>query len=159
MFPSIKIFGIRNGLMMILVIVLMIMLSPDNFSRDSTSIEFGSLTVKVTGFASDSGNCRFALNNSEEIYESEDSVFIGKKLPIKNREVTITIDSLIYGTYAVKVFHDENSNGELDTDILGIPTEKYGFSNHASGWFGPPSWEKSRFVFNKKELTIEIKVD
>ena len=157
MFLSIKIFGIINGLMV--VVVLIVMLSPDNFSRDSTLIEVGSLTVKVTGFASDSGDCWFALNNSEEIYESEDSVFVGKILPIKNREVIITIDSLIYGTYAIKVFHDENSNGELDTDILGIPTEKYGFSNHASGWFGPPSWEKSRFVFNKKEMTIEIEVD
>ncbi|MEJ2194303.1 MAG: DUF2141 domain-containing protein [Ignavibacteriaceae bacterium] len=145
--------------MMVIAIVLLVMLSPDNFSRDSTSIEFGSLTVKVTGFASDSGNCRFALNNSEEIYEREDSVFIGKILPIKNREVTITIDSLIYGTYAVKVFHDENSNGKLDSDMLGIPSEKYGFSNNASGWFGPPSWEKSRFMFNEKEMTIEITVD
>jgi len=157
MFLSIKYFDIINGLMV--VVVLIVMLSPDNFSRDSTLIEVGSLTVKVTGFASDSGDCWFALNNSEEIYESEDSVFVGKILPIKNREVIITIDSLIYGTYAIKVFHDENSNGELDSDILGIPTEKYGFSNNAGGWFGPPSWEKSRFVFNKKEMTIEIEVD
>ena len=158
-FPSIKIFGISNCLMIAIDIVLMVMLSPDNFSQDSISVELGSLTVKITGFDNDRGECWFALNNSEEIYESEDSVFIGKILPIKNGQVTITIDPLNYGTYAIKVFHDENSNSELDPDILGIPNEKYGFSNNASGWFGPPSWEKSRFIFNKKEMTIEITVD
>jgi uncharacterized protein (DUF2141 family) len=57
------------------------------------------------------------------------------------------------------VFHDENKDGELDTNILGIPSEDYGFSNNVSSWFGPPSWEKSKFPFNKKELTLEISVD
>ena len=159
MFSSIKYFGIINSLIIVLIIVLLFILSPNNFSRDSIGVELGSLTVKVTGFANDEGECWFALNNSEEIYESEDTVFIGKILPIKNGTVTISIDSLIYGIYAIKVFHDENSNGELDSDILGIPSEKYGFSNNASGWFGPPSWEKSRFIFNNKELTIEIEID
>ena len=159
MFSSIKYFGIINSLIIVLIIVLLFILSPNNFSQDSIAVELGSLTVKVTGFANDEGECWFALNNSEEIYESEDTVFIGKILPIKNGTVTISIDSLIYGIYAIKVFHDENSNGELDSDILGIPSEKYGFSNNASGWFGPPSWEKSRFIFNNKELTIEIEID
>ena len=157
MFSPIGIFSIINAVMN--VTVLIIMLSPYNFSQDSIAVELGSLTVKVTGFANDEGECWFALNNSEEIYESEDTVFIGKILPIKNGTVTISIDSLIYGIYAIKVFHDENSNGELDSDILGIPSERYGFSNNASGWFGPPSWEKSRFIFNNKELTIEIEID
>jgi uncharacterized protein (DUF2141 family) len=99
------------------------------------------------------------LDNSKEVYESEDSVFVGEILPIIDSVATFTIDSLEYGTYAIKVYHDENSDGELDTNILGIPSEDYGFSNDASGWFGPPSWEKSKFLFNQKEMTVEISVD
>jgi uncharacterized protein (DUF2141 family) len=34
------------------------------------------------------------------------------------------------GTYAISVFHDENSNGKLDTNLLGIPREGVSASNN-----------------------------
>ena len=34
------------------------------------------------------------------------------------------------GTYAVKLHIDENENGKLDTNFLGIPKEQYGISNN-----------------------------
>ena len=44
------------------------------------------------------------------------------------------------GRYAVSVFHDENGNGKLDKNVMGIPTERYGFSRDARGTMGPPSF-------------------
>jgi uncharacterized protein (DUF2141 family) len=126
---------------------------------DSTDNKFGKLTVKVTGFEDDTGNCRFALDNSRAVYESEDDVWIGKVLPIIENQVIVEFDSLKYGEYAVRVFHDKNENEEIDTNVLGIPTEDYGYSNNASAWFGPPSWEKAKFLFDEKELLIEINID
>ncbi len=82
-----------------------------------------------------------------------------KFYPIENKEVIVVIDSLKYGEYAVRVFHDENKNGKIDTNFLGIPTEDYGYSNDASGWFGPPSWEKAKFIFDKPEMIINIHID
>jgi uncharacterized protein (DUF2141 family) len=125
--------------------------------REKTPI--GKLEIVMTGFNNNEGDCWFAIDNSKEVYEREDTVWIGKILPIENKEVIIMIDSLKYGEYAVRVFHDENKNGKLDTDFLGIPDEDYGYSNDASGWFGPPSWEKAKFIFNQPEMTITIKVD
>jgi uncharacterized protein (DUF2141 family) len=118
----------------------------------------GKLTVIVNGFNSETGNCRFAIDNSKYVYERDDTVWIGKVLPIINKKVIVVIDSLEYGEYAVRVFHDENKNEVIDTNILGIPTEDYGYSNNASSWFGPPSWDKAKFIFNKPEMTIEIEV-
>ena len=120
---------------------------------------YGKLVVTIKGFENDKGNCRFALDNSKSIYESEDSVWIGKDLPINNKEAVVTIDSLKYGVYAIRVYQDKNKNKKLDSDILGIPTENYGFSNNASGWFGPPSWEKAKFIFNRPEMIMEIDID
>jgi uncharacterized protein (DUF2141 family) len=122
-------------------------------------IDTGKLNVIIKGFESDEGNCRFAIDNSKEIYESKDSVWIGKELPIINKEVFVTLDSLKYGEYAIRVYQDKNKNAEIDTNILGIPTENYGFSNNASGWFGPPSWDKAKFIFNKPDTTIHIDID
>jgi len=119
----------------------------------------GRLEIIITGFSNNVGDCWFAIDNSQDVYEREDTVWIGKILPIENQQVLVVIDSLQYGEYAVKVFHDENKNGELDTDFLGIPDEDYGFSNNVSGWFGPPSWKKAKFIFNQPEMKIEIEVD
>jgi uncharacterized protein (DUF2141 family) len=127
-------------------------------SIDSTD-GYGKLTVIVSGFSNNEGDCWFAVDNSKEVYEREDTVWIGKILPIENKQVVVVIDSLDYGEYAVRVFHDENRNGKLDSNFLGIPTEDYGYSNNVSGWFGPPSWERAKFIFDKTEMTIEINID
>lgn len=150
----------RESLPLVLSLVILFV-SEFNFAQmpSTKELEKGRLTIKITGFENDEGKCWFGLDNSEEVFESEDNVFIGKILPIVNKEVNITIENLPYGNYAIRVFHDENDNGELDTDILGIPSEDYGYSNDASGWFGPPSWEKAKFLFNQSEMEVEIFVD
>ena len=138
---------------------MILILGDQSIAQDSNNfIARGKLTIVVTGFSNEEGNCRFALDNSKSVYEREDSVWIGKILPIVNKKVIVVIDSLGYGEYAVRVFHDENKNEEIDTNFLGIPTEDYGYSNDASDWFGPPSWDRAKFIFNKPEMTIEIEV-
>ena len=143
-----------------LFFLLVFLLTNLYFPQNADSLSgYGKLTVIIKGFESDEGNCRFALDDSKEVYESEDSVWIGKELPIKNKAVVVIIDSLKYGEYAIRVYQDENKNAELDTDFLGIPTENYGFSNNASGLFGQPSWDKAKFLFNKPEMTLQIDID
>jgi uncharacterized protein (DUF2141 family) len=144
---------------MLFILISILIFTGYSHSLSNVSDRQGSLRVIITGFANDGGNCRFALDNSREVFESEDSVFIGKVLPIVNNEVVLKIDSLKYGTYAIKVFHDENGNEEIDTNFLGIPTEDYGYSNNASGWFGPPSWESAMFILDREEMILEISVD
>lgn len=123
------------------------------------SRDYGKLTVVITGFKNEKGNCRFAIDDSKFVFEREDTVYIGKVLPIIDEQVIVVIDSLEYGEYAVRVFHDENKNEKVDTNILGIPTERYGYSNDASSWFGPPSWDKAKFIFNQPDMILEIQVD
>ena len=137
-----------------------LLVSQLNFTQKVQEVKpIGKLEVIITGFSNNVGDCWFAIDNSRDVYEREDTVWIGKILPIENNQVSVVIDSLAYGEYAVRVFHDENRNGKLDTNFLGIPSEDYGYSNDASGWFGPPSWEKAKFVFNQPKMTINIKID
>lgn len=148
------------GTILVLFLLIFISINQIQFAQAlNEQQKFGKLEIVISGFQNNVGDCWFALDNSEEVFENEDSVWIGKILPIENKQVIVVIDSIAYGEYAVKVFHDENKNGELDTDFLGIPDEDYGYSNDASGWFGPPSWEKAKFIFNKPEMKIKIEVD
>jgi uncharacterized protein (DUF2141 family) len=53
----------------------------------------------------------------------------------------VAFGNLEPGRYAIIVFHDVNANGRLDKNFFGVPTEAYGFSNHAQGFLGPPSFD------------------
>ena len=61
------------------------------------------------------------------------------------------------GAYAIKAYHDENGNGRLDT-LLGIPTEKYAFSNKLRGRFGVPPFEKAKFSVNSAPRVVELEL-
>ena len=69
---------------------------------------------------------------------------------------TLVFEDLTAGTYAVSVIYDKNSNGELDTNFLGIPKELIAMSNNAKGRFGPPGFEKTRFELRANK-TIELR--
>ena len=68
----------------------------------------------------------------------------------------ITLKDLDESHYAVAIYHDKNSNDEFDT-FLSIPQEKFGFSNDAKVFFGPPSFDEASFYLKKNQrLKIEI---
>jgi uncharacterized protein (DUF2141 family) len=77
---------------------------------------------------------------------------MGKILIIKGKQVIMEMVSLESGEYAGCVYYDENKNAEMDTYYLGIPRKEYGYLNNASAWFGPPSWDRAKFLFNSKEM-------
>ena len=128
-----------NNTFRLLIALILISLNHSYSQTTESTNGLGKLTVIIRGFEEQIGNCRFALSNSEELFEREDTVWIGQDIPVKSKEIVITIDSLKFGEYAVKVFHDENEDKEIDTNILGIPTEDYGYSNDASLCFGTSS--------------------
>jgi uncharacterized protein (DUF2141 family) len=55
------------------------------------------------------------------------------------------------------VLHDENENSKMDFNFLGMPLEGYGFSNDASGTFGPPSFEDAAFRLKARPSAVSIK--
>jgi uncharacterized protein (DUF2141 family) len=67
---------------------------------------------------------------------------------------TVTLSDLPDGDYAVSLFVDVNGNGRLDTNALGAPTEPYGFSNDASGSYGPPTFDQARIVVQGDTRTL-----
>ena len=59
------------------------------------------------------------------------------------------------GVYAISLFVDSNDNKIIDKNLLGIPTEQYGFSNNASGFLGSPSYTDASFNL-VDDLNIKI---
>jgi uncharacterized protein (DUF2141 family) len=116
-----------------------------------------SLTIEIDGFESDDGKAMIAVFNSKDGYPVKPEKAYKKLISeIKNGKVTLVINGLPAGTYAVSVLHDENDNGKMDTNFLGIPSENFGASNDAKGFMGPPSFEDSKFELQTNNKKIKI---
>ncbi len=120
----------------------------------------GNLIVNISGFPSSDGFAMVALNNSEESYKGGENEAIAKtKTMVVDQKVQVIFTNLPYGSYGVSIYHDENSNGEMDKNMMGIPKEAYGFSNNAKGFFGKPDYKDAKFELNSAEMQIAINLD
>ncbi|HET9055094.1 MAG TPA: DUF2141 domain-containing protein [Cyclobacteriaceae bacterium] len=112
------------------------------------------LTIK--GIENAQGSVLVAVYNSEVSFMKRHVA--SKKVKVTGKEVSLVFENVAPGDYAISTFHDENDNNKLDTNLLGIPNERYGFSNDARGTFGPPSFEKARIkVDGDKKVVINLK--
>ncbi len=128
------------------------------FSANALS-QTGSILVNVKGFENSKGQVFFRVYNSPEGFprKSENACRTMKK-DIRSGECQMLITNLPPGEYAVVVFHDENKNGKLDTNWIGIPREALGLSNYPE--LSKPDFDKAKlFVPVNGERKISIKVD
>ncbi len=117
----------------------------------------GELRVRVLGLASEAGTVQVALYNSAESYKVSKAL-AGQFAPARKAGVSAVFSDLPPGNYALAVFHDLNGNDELDSNLMGIPNEPYGFSRNARGRFGPPTFEDMSVVVGEASSSIEIEV-
>jgi len=99
------------------------------------------------------------------VYEENGFPTIGKsvarkEIAVSEKEVTVILKDIPVGTFAIAVFQDEDSNGELNTNFFGAPSEPYGFSNNKYGTFGPPNFADVSFeILEDKLISLIIKMD
>ncbi|SEN87166.1 Uncharacterized conserved protein, DUF2141 family [Flavobacterium sp. CF108] len=111
------------------------------------------LTVAVSRLKNNAGIVKVGLYNSDGTFLK--TTYKSLASEIKNNEVTVTFDNLPAGEYAITTYHDENNNGKLDKNVMGIPSEDYAASNNAKGFMGPPAYKDAKFVLDK-DSKIEI---
>jgi len=105
-----------------------------------------SLIIQIDHVTMGKGEVLLAIFTDKEGYLKDDKAIPLIVTASKKGSITTCVE-LDYGTYAISIFHDVNSNKELDVNALGIPVEPYGFSNKAPAPFGPPSFKKISFEF------------
>jgi len=120
----------------------------------------GIIKVTVRGFKSSTGTIKIGLYKSAQTFPKVEKQYKGKTVDAVGDEVRVAFTEIPLGEYAVAVFHDENSNGKLDENTIGIPQEAYGCSNGTRGVFGPPSFDDAKVTLREnssQELIINIK--
>jgi len=117
------------------------------------------IRAEVGGLRSDKGQVVCSLFASADGYpKKEEKAIAHTKGTISERKAACEFTGVAPGTYALSVFHDENSNGKLDTNFIGMPKEGVGASNDAKGHMGPPKFEAAAFKYSGGELVLKVTI-
>jgi uncharacterized protein (DUF2141 family) len=146
-----KIFFVASTIALVVAVSLPAPLSAQAHER-------GTFVLKISGILAVKGQIKIAMFNTPETWLGDHPAYHAT-VDVDSLAVTWKISDIPYGDYGIAVFHDENKNGKIDKNFLGIPQEPYGFSNNMRIALGPPSWDKSKFVVKGAltELSIEVK--
>ena len=109
--------------------------------------ELGSLTITINGIRNTNGNliaCVFRDSNGFPTCQKARTA-INQSTRVTGSTMTIRFNNLPPGSYVASVQHDEDGNGKLKTNFIGMPKEGIGLSNNSGGF---PRWARSVFRFD-----------
>jgi len=115
-----------------------------------------TLVVKVEKVSPRGGDIRVGLYNAQNYAVANADPVTDAVVPAKPGETVVTLSNLRPGIYAVKMFQDFNRNGRFDMNWLGLPEEKYGFSNDARPALTEPPFDATKFELKPSVTTIIV---
>lgn len=116
----------------------------------------GRIIIAVEGLRSSRGSVRGALFASSDGWTREGSQLATCTAQIESHRASCVIEDVPPGSYAFAFLHDEDDDGALDRDWIGLPQEGFGFSNDAAPVLGPPSFHSARFVHDGAETVLRV---
>ena len=120
-----------------------------------------TLTIKVVGARNAKGKIGVTLFQDAKGFPDNTSNAVRQQavdIDPNTRTAQVVFRDVPQGIYAVSVLHDENLNGKLDKNFMGIPKEGYGASNNPTKKRRAPMFDEAKFSLNAPEQTIEIKL-
>lgn len=120
-------------------------------------VQAAELRVTVSNGPSAPATLYLAVFDGAEAFASGQSV-LSQKVELVDGAAQAVFSGVPPGRYAVKSFADENGNAKLDTNLFGLPVERYGFSNNARGRMGPPGFDAAAVeVVDDRSISFELK--
>lgn len=123
----------------------------------SPLLQTTQIHVDVDGLHNNKGQVLCFLYSSAIGFPKKDDKAVAHyTAEISNRQASCQFVGIAPGTYAVSAFHDENSNGKLDTNFMGVPREGVAASNDARGRLGPPKFDDAAFQVSGDPVNLRI---
>jgi len=114
-----------------------------------------TVEVHVTGTAGGKGKVSVAVCDRERFLKQ---CAYSASVPARDGETVATLRDVPAGKWAVLAYQDENENGQLDRNLIGIPSENYGFSRDARGRFGPPSFDDAAIPVKDETVSATVRL-
>ncbi len=120
----------------------------------------GSILVSISNIRSNNGKINVSLFAKADGFPNNSQKAMALQVvDIQQNRAILRFDNLPFGTYALACLHDENRNGTMDTNLLGIPKEGYSASNNAVSKFAAPKFSEAKFSFNSAVLSVNLKMN
>lgn len=120
-------------------------------------VDAADLRVTVTNGPPGPATLYIALFDTEQAFSGSQAM-LSQKVEMVDGVAQWVFSGVPQGRYAVKSFADENANARLDTNLIGLPVERYGFSNNARGRMGPPTFDAAAVQVNAdSSISFELK--
>ena len=120
----------------------------------------GILMVEISGLKDASGNVYIAVYDSDSTWLSDEMV-LNQKVVIADAldgDLVRTELLLPLGDYALSVFYDQDGDGKLKTNFIGMPKEPIALSNNAVAKFGPPEYDDAVFSLGAQPLIQNLSI-
>lgn len=111
--------------------------------------------LNIEGVDMNGGKIYVSIFNSEPTYKVREA-YLTFILDSKN-EIVVKDLTLPTGQYVISIYQDSNGNGKLDTNLIGIPKEKFGFTNY-DGKSAPGNFNKHKVDINETSKVAEVRL-
>lgn len=115
------------------------------------------LHVTVSDIRNADGHVLILVSPSNDAWEGSGKPAAVARLAAAKGAIEHAFPDLAPGDYAVQVMHDENDNGDLDSNFLGIPVEGYGFSQNPNV-MRRATFDEARFALPAEGTAITIRL-
>ncbi len=126
----------------------------------AVSINAQNLEVTITGIRNTKGQMGIGVFRDNESFKKEQAyreLQFAKK-DISSGEMKVRFD-LPPGTYGIALVDDENSDGVMEYNFLGVPKEGFGFSDYYHTGMKKPKFDSFKFTLDKgQKKSIKIRV-
>jgi len=113
------------------------------------------LTVKISNIKKVKGEIIVGVFSSESTFLKEGKALKNYSIKVNKDTAILTITDLPKGEYAISMYHDVNSDNKMNTNLIGIPKEAYGFSNNVKPVMSAPKYKDCKFNFSENK-TLQI---
>jgi uncharacterized protein (DUF2141 family) len=145
--------------MKILIIIAAALLMPLIAYGENTPNAPGVMEIKVTNIENGHGTLYIAILDSAEGWlksDTESEPFRDITQTVSSTDdLLINVQGLPPGQYAISLFHDLDSDSEMDKNFIGFPKEPFGFSA-PMGKFGPPTFDEAAVEFSGGNARVKI---
>jgi uncharacterized protein (DUF2141 family) len=115
------------------------------------------ITVRVAELQQPEGLLGVALYTTKKGFpDKPDRAWLSTVKKLDGSMPEFVFENIPYGTYAVSVLHDKNSNGKMDKTFIGIPKEGFGVSNNPKIKYGPPSFSEAEFTVQREHVELIV---
>jgi uncharacterized protein (DUF2141 family) len=119
----------------------------------------GDIIIEMTELRNLKGKLSIVLFNSSDGFPEDDKkAYKWQIIDLANSEAVFHFKDLPYGEYAYAILHDEDEDGEMNKNILGIPKEGFGFSNNYRPRVKNPSFEDASFQLKTSNVRHVIEM-